>query len=86
MLIDRGYHNFFRKFDRFLSWQAVRNRSCFFYILWWVRYYFSLTSYPDCQAVFDIALLIRDSRGRGRCGRRAPKSSSEQVPPAGFDA
>jgi hypothetical protein len=27
MLIYRGYHNFLRKFDKFLSWQAMWQRA-----------------------------------------------------------
>ena len=75
-----------RNILEFEEWQAVRNRFCFFYRLWLVRYYFSLASFPYCQAVFDIALLSGIVEAGGACGRRAPKSSLEQAPPAGFDA
>jgi len=46
--------------DNYQIIAAVRNRSCFFYRLWWVTYYFSLALFSSCQAVFDVALLFRE--------------------------
>ena len=40
----------------------LRNKVCFFYRLWLVRYYFFLASFHFCQAVFFVALLSGESR------------------------